>query len=727
MDKCKKLITRFLGILLVGSLVVPTQAQHSVARKWNEILLEGIRNDLARPTVHARNLFHISAAMYDSWAILSNQGNPYLIGNEVHGVTTDFAGFQPASNDVQGNLDKAISYAAYRLLLHRFAKSPGWEETFSKANQLFKALSYDPAFTSVDYSQGSAAALGNFIAQSYISYGHLDGSNEKNNYENLYYEPVNDFLDPTSGDAPLLNDPNRWQPLAFEIFIDQSGNEIPGTTPEFLSPEWGQVAGFALNEEDKTTYHRDGFDFQVFFDPKDPPYLMPNGSDLSDSYKWGFSMVAIWSSHLAANNTTMIDISPSSIGNVDINSLPTKFTSYDLFYDYLQGGDTGKGYSVNPATGKTYETQQVKLGNYSRVLAEFWADGPDSETPPGHWFTLLNYVSDHPAFKKKYKGTGPELSNLEWDVKSYFILGGAMHDAAIAAWSIKGYYDYIRPISAIRYMASKGQSSDQTLPNFHQEGMPLVKGYIELVGGNDLLVGDSNENINKVKLNAWKGPDYITNPETDAAGVDWILAENWWPYQRPTFITPPFAGYVSGHSTYSRAAAEVLTLLTGDPFFPGGIGEFEAKKNEFLVFEEGPSEDVILQWATYRDASDQCSLSRIWGGIHPPADDLPGRIIGEKIGISAFEFSNGYFENTLTNLANKEVTIEVYPNPFTYKINFTSKERIYSISIMDATGRVILKSNNKDISSLDVSHLKRGIYLIKLSGASWQKTFKIVK
>ena len=105
-------------------------------------------------------------------------------------------------------------------------------------------------------------------------------------------------------------------------------------------------------------------------------------------------------------------------------------------------------------------------------------------------------------------------------------------------------------------------------------------------------------------------------------------------YQRPTFVTPPFAGYVSGHSTYSRAAAEVLTLLTGDEYFPGGVGEFKAPMNEFLVFEEGPSVDVTLQWATYRDASDQTSLSRIWGGIHPPADDIPGRKMGIEIGES---------------------------------------------------------------------------------------------
>ena len=70
--------------------------------------------------------------------------------------------------------------------------------------------------------------------------------------------------------------------------------------------------------------------------------------------------------------------------------------------------------------------------------------------------------------------------------------------------------------------------------------------------------------------------DYIEDPAVDEAGVGWILAASWWPYQRPTFVTPPFAGYISGHSTYSRAGAEVLTRITGSPYFPGGYGEFLA-------------------------------------------------------------------------------------------------------------------------------------------------------
>ncbi len=84
-------------------------------------------------------------------------------------------------------------------------------------------------------------------------------------------------------------------------------------------------------------------------------------------------------------------------------------------------------------------------------------------------------------------------------------------------------------------------------------------------------------------------------------------------------------------------------MLTGDPFFPGGMGEFPAPQNQFLVFEDGPSVDVTLQWATYRDASDQCSLSRIWGGIHPPADDMPGRLIGAVVGVEAFHYAESYF------------------------------------------------------------------------------------
>ena len=109
-------------------------------------------------------------------------------------------------------------------------------------------------------------------------------------------------------------------------------------------------------------------------------------------------------------------------------------------------------------------------------------------------------------------------------------------------------------------------------------------------------------------------------------------------------------GFWSGARSSVRGYAEVIrTLATGDPFFPGGVGTFDIAQNDFLGFEQGPSVDMQLQWATYKDASDQTSLSRIWGGIHPPIDDIPGRKIGKKLGIEAFHFAKEYFYKDADN------------------------------------------------------------------------------
>jgi hypothetical protein len=142
-----------------------------------------------------------------------------------------------------------------------------------------------------------------------------------------------------------------------------------------------------------------------------------------------------------------------------------------------------------------------------------------------------------------------------------------------------------------------------------------------------------------VAVLSWRGAGDLTDPGSQVAGVGWILGQMWWPYQRPTFVTPPFGGYTSGHSAYSRAAARVMERLTGTKYFPGGLGEFTAQRNQYLVFEDGPSTDVVLQFATYFDASDQSSLSRIWGGIHPPFDDIPSRWIGDRTGPQAFNLA----------------------------------------------------------------------------------------
>lgn len=715
---------RALSLLLLVQFILPSaNAQHTVARQWNDVLLDAIRTDFARPTIHARNLFHSSVAMYDAWAAFDETATPFLLGQTVAGYTCSFAPITPLP-DLPTARETAISYAAYRLLKHRFEKSPGRDISLPRIDSLFQDLGHDASFTSIDYAHGSAAALGNYIAACLIDFGLEDGSHERFEYGSLNYRTVNVAMVPTIPGNESLSDPNRWQPLSLD-FVDQAGNPIPIRVPRFLSPEWGDVTPFALKESDVTFYERERTTYKVYHDPGPPPYITPEtGGGMTAEYAWGFALVALWSSHLDPADSVMVDISPAGFGNLDIARLPRTIEGLRAFFDDLEGGDISEGHRMNPHTGSPYEPQLVPRGDYTRVLAEFWADGPDSETPPGHWFTILNYVNDHPDFEKRFRGEGEVMNDLEWDVKAYLTLGGAVHDAAIAAWGIKGWYDYIRPISAIRWMADQGQSSDSTLTNFAHDGIPLVPGFIETVLPGDELAGTDDEHVGKIKLYAWRGPDYITEPEIDVAGVGWILAENWWPYQRPTFITPPFAGYISGHSTFSRAAAEVMTLLTGDPFFPGGMGEFIAPKNEFLVFEDGPSVDVTLQWATYRDASDQTSLSRIWGGIHPPADDIPGRLIGERVGIDAFEMATRYFYGQLP-ISNDVppqalAATDIFPNPVQsgtpLQVHLKGRLEIVRIEVFNVLGQRLYRSSaNRRLLTIETSSWAPGTYFVRIA------------
>lgn len=633
-----------LGCILMLLFTIPFQdikAQGSIAKEWNEVLLSSIRKDLARPTVHSRNLWHTSFAMYDVWTVFnSEEAEPYLLGKTVDGYTMPFDGFTIGA-DPEAQLEEALSFAMYRILSRRFQFSPEGFAAQLRFNNLMAEHGYDRFNTSQDYSTGSAAALGNYIGNQVLFFGNQDGANETFFYSNLYYQPINPALVMAQpGNSSIIN-PDRWQPLTLDVFIDQSGNEIPFNTPPFVGPEWGNVVPFSMTEDDLTLFQRDGDTYKVYHDPGPPPSIFDKNAQEDYGYIGGFSMVVQWSSHLDATDNTIIDISPASFGNQSV--LPDDLADYDQLYNYMEGGDKGQGHGVNPSTGQPYAPNLVKRGDYGRCLAEFWADGPDSETPPGHWFTLINYINENPLLNKQFGGEGDVLSDLEWDIKSYFTLGAAMHDSAVSTWGIKGYYDYVRPVSAIRYMCDKGQSSDPAQPSYNLEGIKLIPGSIELVLAGDPLAGANGEHINKIKVKSWKGPDYINNPVTDVAGVDWILGENWWPYQRPSFVTPPFAGYLSGHSTFSRAAAETLTYLTGDEYFPGGMGVFDIQQDDFLVFEKGPSEGFQLQWATYRDASDQTSLSRIWGGIHPPCDDIPGRKIGIKIANDVFDKAKTLF------------------------------------------------------------------------------------
>jgi len=559
-------------LILAGSMVASSPAQQSVARVWNEQLLDAIRIDFPHPPKHARNLFHLATVMYDAWAAYDDTAIGYIHHERV-----------TPSGDVELARHEAISYAAYRILHHRYSFENGGPVSLACFDALMGRLGFDPEDT-VDTGD-TPRALGNRVGAAVIAAFAEDGANEGENYrDQTGYTFVNP---PLVVDLPFnfdVADANRYQPLALEFFVDQNGNVIPGGFPPKVCPFWGGVRPFGLDPADQ-----DPKRWGVWFDTPDVPLLNGVGND---EYRAGHEAVILASSKLSPDDGIVIDIGPGAIGN---NPL---------------GSDAGTGHALNPVTGQPYAPNPVKQGDWARCLAEFWADGPNSTTPPGHWNEIANAVVDHPAFVRRFGGTGPVLGELEWDVKMYLALNGALHDAAIVAWGAKGHYDSMRPIGAIRYLAQNGQCSDPTLPSYSLDGLHLVPGVVELITKATTAAGERHEELagyeGQIAVLSWPGAPF--EPAIEYSGVRWILGGYWISYQRPTFVTPPFAGYVSGHSTFSRAAAEILTGITGSAFFPGGMGTFTCTQNEFLVFEDGPSETFRFQWATYQDAQELLTL-----------------------------------------------------------------------------------------------------------------------
>ncbi len=568
----------------------------SIARRWNEQILGAIRRDTPRPGVHSRNLFHLSIAMWDAYAAYDEALEPYLLSEHA------------SAEDVDAARSEAISYAAYRVLSHRYAHAVGGGVSQACFDAFMEKLGYDPSDTGSD--DDDARALGDRAGELVLETFAEDGADEAADYA----DPQG-FLPDTPKlivDRPGSHavDPVLWQPLVLAKAETQNGIPLDAGGQAYVGAQWGDVIPFALE--------RAAAD-QPYLDIGTPPLVLDDAlvAQAVESIRR--------SAQLDPTDDTLIDVSPGALGN---NPL---------------GTNDGVGHAENPLTSAPYAPHVIKRGDYGRVLAEFWADGPNSETPPGHWNVIANSVADDPAFERRLFGAGEPLAPLDWDVRVYLTLNGALHDAAIAAWELKRRYLTARPITLVRYMAEHGQRTDPDAPSYDPAGLPLIDGLIELITEESSAAGQRHAHlaryVGEIAVRSWRGEP--GDRVSDVGGVAYIRALEWMPYQRRTFVTPAFPGYISGHSTFSRAAASVLAELSGSEFFPGGlrVRRFEPG---YLVFEHGPSTSVELQWATYYDAADQAGQSRIWGGIHITQDDLDGRRIGARVGERAIERARAF-------------------------------------------------------------------------------------
>ena len=259
--------------------------QQSIARYWNEVHLECIRNSFAKPTVHARHLHHMGVIMYDAWAAYDDVARPYMLGRTVGGYYTPFECFPGVdSTGLDAARDLAISHAAYTYLMDRYtipAEVPVNNIPFllNLIYNAFVALGYNPNNAGTDYQSGDPAQLGNYIGEQMLAYGLVDGSNQQGtpSYGNQVYQPSNFTLDPVAQSGnPGSENPNGWQPMSLAVCTDQGGNPVPcpsGNGVPALTPEWGNVVPFSLTECQRTYFNRADHDWPIYLDQGEPPYL----------------------------------------------------------------------------------------------------------------------------------------------------------------------------------------------------------------------------------------------------------------------------------------------------------------------------------------------------------------------------------------------------------------------------------------------------------------------
>jgi hypothetical protein len=185
---------------------------------------------------------------------------------------------------------------------------------------------------------------------------------------------------------------------------------------------------------------------------------------------------------------------------------------------------------------------------------------------------------------------------LDDDVKMFFALSNAMLDASIAVWDCKRAFDYVRPITAIRFLMAGKQ------------------------------------------IRAWGGA---------FKGTQTIPGESWQAYQTGVQPTPAFPEFSSGHSAFSAAGAEILRSYTGSDAFGGSV----TIKAGSSAVEPGavPAADITLSWATFTDAANQAGMSRRYGGIHFREGDLQSRAMGKLIGAQAWAKAQTYFSGSASH------------------------------------------------------------------------------
>jgi membrane-associated phospholipid phosphatase len=111
--------------------------------------------------------------------------------------------------------------------------------------------------------------------------------------------------------------------------------------------------------------------------------------------------------------------------------------------------------------------------------------------------------------------------------------------------------------------------------------------------------------------------------EAAASGNTEVTPDREW---KPLLATPPFPEYISGHSTFSAAAAAILARFFG------------SDRIAFSVRSDTPElRAVVRRFTSFSAAAEEAGVSRIYGGIHFRFSHLDGLATGDAVGRTVFD------------------------------------------------------------------------------------------
>jgi hypothetical protein len=194
------------------------------------------------------------------------------------------------------------------------------------------------------------------------------------------------------------------------------------------------------------------------------------------------------------------------------------------------------------------------LKDVDKVEAEYWADGPQTEQPPGHWMLFTGAISRRNGY------------SLDQNVKLHFAVSNALFDAGIAAWNAKRRYDFIRPVMAVRTVKAGTTIRAWAGPGAGSQFIPAdrFQSYIPTPSFPDYVSGHSTFSAAAGRvLRLFTGSDSLNMSTTIAAGSSSVEPN----------LTPAKATRLAW-STFANAAQEA-----GESRMIGGIHFRDANRD----------------------------------------------------------------------------------------------------------------------------------------------------